>query len=106
MVKRHFAETQRLVNSNRRVATIWHRNRGPLILQAFLNMLQRRDALLPKEINGQPLADCLERIKQGIVRYASPALAADLARFAPRLQSLAGLSYTQMLSELRSESGN
>jgi hypothetical protein len=106
MVKRHFAETQRLVNSNRRVATIWHRNRGPLILQAFLNMLQRDDALLPKEINGQPLADCLERIKQGIARYASPALAADLARFAPRLQSLAGLSYTQMLSELRSESGN
>jgi hypothetical protein len=106
LVKRHFAETQRLVNSNRRVATVWHRNRGPQILQAFLNMLQRRDARLPKEINGQAFVDCLERIKQGIARYASPALAADLARFAPRLQSFAGLSYTQVLSELRSESGD
>ncbi|MGC2111658.1 MAG: hypothetical protein WA655_19230 [Candidatus Korobacteraceae bacterium] len=106
LVKRHFAETQRLVNSNRRVATVWQRNGGPQILQAFLNMLQRRDEPLPTEIDGQSFVDCLERIKQVFARYASPAFAADLSRLAPRLESFAGLTYNQLLAALRSESGD
>jgi len=106
LVKRHFAETQRLVNSNRRVATVWHRNGGPQILQAFLNMLQRRDEPLPMEINGNSFADCLERIKEVFARYASPEFAADISRLAPRLESFAGLTYNQLLAALHAESGD
>ena len=106
LVKRHFAETQRLVNGNRRVATAWHRNGGPQILQAFLNMLQRRDQRLPVSINGKPFADCLERMRRVFARYASPALVADMSRFASRLEAMAGLDYPQILASLRSESGD
>ena len=105
-IKRHFSETQRLVNANRRVATAWHRNGGPQILQALLNMLQRRDQRLPSEIDGQPLAVCLDRLRKAFGRYSSPALAADLERLTPRLQGFAGLSYNQMLSALQSGSGD
>lgn len=106
LVKRHFAETQRLINGNRRVATAWHRNGGPQILQAFLNMLQRRDQRLPVAINGKPFADCVERMRRVFARYASPALAKDLSRFAPRLETFAGLSYSQILASLRPQTGD
>ena len=36
LVRRHLAEVQALVNTNRRVATAWHRNGGSQILQGFL----------------------------------------------------------------------
>jgi hypothetical protein len=103
-MRRHFPEAVELVNSNRRVATVWQRNGGPQILQAALGALQRRDQVLPQEVNGKPLLDCLEEIKRILLRYASPSLAADLTQFAPRLTRLTGLTYTQMLSALQSAS--
>jgi hypothetical protein len=106
VVKRHFSESQKLVNTNRRVATVWHRNGGPKILQALVNLLQRRNEPLPKEIEGRPLVDCVRKIREILARYASPALAADLGRFAMELEGFAGLSYTQMLAKLQSESGH
>ncbi|WP_260735074.1 trypsin-like serine protease [Tunturiibacter lichenicola] len=106
LVKTHIAETQRLVNSNRRVATAWHRNGGPEILNAMLRMLQRHDEPMPESINGRPFADCLERMRQVFARYASPALAADLPRFAEWMKSFAGLTYPQMLATLRLRNGD
>ncbi len=105
LVKTHFAETQRLVNSNRRVATAWHRNGGPEIVNAMLRMLQRHDEPMPESIDGRPFTDCLERMRQVFARYASPALAADLPRFAECLKSFAGLTYPQMLATLRLRNG-
>jgi len=106
VVKRHFSESQKLVNTNRRVATVWHRNGGPRILQALVNLLQRRDEPLPTQIEGRPLVDCVRKIREILARYASPALAADLGRYAVELEGFAGLSYTQMLAKLQSESGH
>jgi hypothetical protein len=105
-VRRHFPESQKLVNTNRRVATVWHRNGGPQILQALVNMLQRRDEPLPREIAGKPFVDCVRKIRGILARYASPALAADLSRYAMELEGFAGLSYTQMLAKLQTESGH
>ncbi len=101
LVKRHFPEAQHLVNTNRRVATVWHRSGGPQIVQAVLDLAHRRDKPLPAEIDGKPLAACLERFKKVMARYASPALAADLARFSPRLESFAGFTYAELLSALQ-----
>jgi hypothetical protein len=106
LVKTHIAETQRLVNSNPRVATAWHRNGGPEILNAMLRMLQRHDEPMPDSINGRPFADCLERMRPVLARYASPALAADLPRFAEWMKSFAGLTYPQMLATLRLRNGD
>jgi hypothetical protein len=101
VVKRHLPEARHLVNSNRRAATVWQRNGGPKILEAALRVLQRRGQRLPEEIEGRPLTECLEGIERGLARYASPAFAADLSRFIPRLASFAGLTYAQVLTALR-----
>jgi hypothetical protein len=106
LVKTHFAETQRLLISNHRVATAWHRNGGPEILNAMLRMLQRHDEPMPDEINGRSFADCLERIKRVFARHASPALVADLPRFVEYLKSFAGRTYPQMLATLQLRNGD
>ena len=101
-VRRHFAETERLVNTNRRVATVWHRSGGPQLVQAVLDLL-RPGRHLPREIDGRPLADCLERIGRVLARYASPALGADMARHGPRLARFSGLTYAEILASLQAE---
>ncbi|HLX10869.1 MAG TPA: hypothetical protein VKY89_23675 [Thermoanaerobaculia bacterium] len=101
LVRLHFAETARLVNSNRRVATVWHRSGGPRLVQAVLDLAQRRGQRLPEEIEGRPFAECLARIGRVLSRYASPALAADLSRHGPRLARFAGLTYEQLLAALQ-----
>ena len=39
-MSRHFDEVLRLINTNRRVATIWHRNGGPALVRAALTLAE------------------------------------------------------------------
>jgi hypothetical protein len=101
LVRRHFAEAQRLISTNRRVAAVWHRNGGPRLLQRVLDLVSRPGATVPAEIGGRPLADGLARIASVLERYASPAFAADLRRNGALLAALAGLTYPQAIAVLR-----
>ena len=101
LVRRHFTEAQELINKNRRVATVWHRNGGPQIVQSLLQMARHHDRTIPAEINGSPLADCLARIQTMLTRYASPALSHDLREYGTFLRRLAGLTYPQVLAVLQ-----
>jgi hypothetical protein len=98
--ERHADEAQGIVNNNLRVAAVWHRNGGPQILQAALNAIFLPDQPLPHEIEGKPITECLQKIQQIFMRYASAAFAADLDRLGPRLIELCGLSYNETLTAL------
>lgn len=104
IVRRHFPEALSLVNQNRRVATVWHRSGGPELLGALWRVLQLRDDRLPREINGRPLAECLARLQRIFMRYASPDFARDLADYGARFIAFSGMTYPQLLTELRSGS--
>jgi hypothetical protein len=104
LVRRHMVEAQQLINTNRRVATVWHRSGGPQLVQALLRMLQDRDQPLAREINGKPLVDCLQNIQDILLRHASAPFSADLKRYAPGLRQFAGLTYDQLLAVLQSAS--
>jgi hypothetical protein len=73
-VRQHAAEAQLLVNTNRRVATVWQRNGGPELLNGVLG--QRS-----KEVTPGPVEERLRRIQAIFERYASAAFADDLQRF-------------------------
>jgi hypothetical protein len=100
LIQRHFAEGQRLVNHNRRVALAWHRNGGPSIAQSVVRMSESAAAILPREIDGRPLADCLARIGRAFARHGSAELAADVAAWGPPLAGLAGLDRAQAIDAL------
>jgi hypothetical protein len=101
VIRQHEREIIQLVNKNRRVATVWHRNGGPVIVQNALQALHSSSHRLPSEINGKPLAECLTSIQQIFTRYGSPQLSADLQQYGPTLLPLVGLNYPQALDALR-----
>jgi hypothetical protein len=106
LVSRHAEEVQILVNTNRRVATVWQRNGGPQILQSAIQMTQARNRRLPDEINGRSLADCLQTMRQILIRYGSRALAADLEKHGPQLIRLVGLNYQELITALQASGAN
>jgi hypothetical protein len=101
VIRQHEREIIQLVTKNRRVATVWHRNGGPVIVQNALQALHSSAHRLPSEINGKPLTECLTSIQQIFTRYGSPQLSADLQQYGPPLLPLVGLNYPQALDALR-----
>jgi hypothetical protein len=97
---RHHAEIRALVNTNRRVATAWHRNHGPHLFRSVLRLAQDRASALPQEIEGRPLALCLDGILGTFLKYGSPALKKDIIMESPDASALGGLSYEQLLERL------
>jgi hypothetical protein len=104
LVQKHWAEIRILVNTNKRVATVWHRNNGPVIVQYLINALHAPDTPLPATIGERSLVECLTTIFAIFDRYGSAALRADLARHRAAALQLAGLSYHQFLTQLRAAS--
>jgi hypothetical protein len=102
LVTRHAREVQGLVNENRRVTIAWHRNGGPQILRAALRFVGQREEHLPQEIDGEPLAERLSRIRDALARYGSTELSRDLSKYGQELLDLTSLSYTQALERMRS----
>lgn len=100
VVRRHADEARRLVNTNRRVATVWKRSNGPQIVQAVLSATSSPDGHIPSEIQGRPVDDCLRKIYETFLRYSSSEFAADLKTLGPRLFELLSLSYAQALATL------
>jgi len=102
LIRSHFDEGLKLINGNRKVATAWHRNGGPELLQAIFRVIQLNDQRLPTQVQGRPLSECLTQILRVMSRYASPLFAADLELHGPRLAGMAGFSYNDVLSTLES----
>jgi hypothetical protein len=102
-VRAHHVEVLQLINTNRRVATIWHRNGGAELIEGVLRMLQCRDQPLPSEIRGRPLIDCLHRLQRAFERYGSPALAVAVNTWAPIVVGLVGRTYAELLATLQAD---
>lgn len=102
-VLRNVQEVQTLVNQNRRVATVWHRNKGPKIAQAFFGVVGAREETLPKTIDDKPLVECLQNIQRVLVRFGSEALASDLTKYAPRLLQMTSMTFEQTLDYLKTQ---
>jgi hypothetical protein len=63
-------------------------------------MSESASVVLPREIDGRPLADCLARIGRAFARHGSAQLAADVAAWGPPLAALAGLDRAQAIDAL------
>lgn len=91
LVSRHFDEVLHLINTNRRVATAWHRNGGPALVRAALAIAEEPgDVAIPQQVNGAPLSPQLDRILDSWRRCASAGLAADIDRHRADILALPG----------------
>ena len=96
----HRLEIRRLVDHNRRVATIWHRSGGPALLQALLRAMDSPALRLPAFINGAPVAACVDRIAGAFSKYGSPALRDDVLRVRSALPEIGGASFADIVVAL------
>jgi hypothetical protein len=96
----HQRELLGLINTNRRVALAWHRTGLSALVQVLARMPADPDLVLPATLHGQPVRTVLTRMRATLDRFASPALAADLARLDGILPELGGLTYPRILAAL------
>lgn len=103
VVSNNFDEVYRLVNSNRRVATCWHRIHGPVLLREFTRSIEQTNVpLIAARIEGDSTSAGFSRTLAILARYGSPNLRADIDRYGPLIIGLPGLTMGDLhhLSEL------
>jgi len=100
IVDRHGDEVLSLINHNKRVATVWHRQHGPAWIRQILECTNDYTRPTPFEIAGEPVRDRLMRVAEMLSRYGSPALRRDITLYADVLTELPGLSYEQIRQRL------
>jgi hypothetical protein len=100
LARRHQEEVRTLINTNKRVAVVWHRNKGPLLAQVALQAVQHPDTSIPADINGQPLALCVSSILEILERYGSVLLRSDIARFGASWTRFSGRSFNEVKNGL------
>ena len=103
LAEKYIDEIRTLINENKKVATIWHRNEGPLILRLGLRALAKPDDPLPRKVNDVSVRERLVRIAQIIRRFASHSLIADMDLHLPVMFQMEGKSINQILSFLDSK---
>ena len=79
--RKYFFEIRSLINTNKRVAVVWHRNGGPEMIRMAFRAASRPDLPISQLIGGLRLQTRMERFGEILRRYASPELVADLDRY-------------------------
>jgi len=97
---RHQDELVELVYTNKRVAMVWHRSGGSALSQYLVRMLSQPTLAMPEQVNGQPLARCLDRLQEVFCRYGSAPLRRDLTRVRALLPDMSGRTYPQIMAAL------
>lgn len=75
---RNFSEIRRLINTNRRVATMWHRSNGPRRLRQLV--LSAMDPETPAALNTERQVEYLNRLCDQLAKYGSQRLRASIER--------------------------
>jgi subtilisin family serine protease len=85
---KYFREIYDLINTNKRVATAWHRNKGPVWTRLALNAFYDHDFKIPLTAGGLHFTQSVDQFLVMLKRYASPELQTDLVRFEPHIHLL------------------
>jgi len=101
LIERYATEVWTLIQTNRRVATIWHRCKGPVWVRLAIRAAYAPDLELPSDVEGLSLQEGARRIAAALSRYGSPELRRDLRRLAPEIRRVTGgISLTQLIHDL------
>lgn len=82
---KYVEEVWTLVNTNRKVAAVWHRCKGPVWTRLALKAAYSPRMPLPQEVDGLNLLDSVRRFSAILKKYASPAFLEDILRYEPEL---------------------
>lgn len=101
--QKYVREIYGLINTNKRVATAWHRSKGPVWTRIALNAFYNDDFKIPLTADGVHVTESVDRFLAMLKRYASPELQSDLESCKPYIHLL---QEGMTLSELALAVGN
>jgi hypothetical protein len=81
--QKYFREILHLINTNRRVATIWHRIKGPVWTRMAITAAHNPEAAIPLSAHNMSLKDSFEQFAHIVKQFASTELLKDLEGFEP-----------------------
>lgn len=85
---KHVEEVRNLVNRNKRVATVWHRNQGPAFLIHFSNSLMDEQYAIPALVKEISLQDLGRNMASILMKFGSEALQGDLREHGAEVMAL------------------
>jgi hypothetical protein len=93
----HWRELHGIVNTKKRVAAVWHRNQGPLILHHATRASLLPHVPLPQEISGVAINIRAARLVSAIERYASKELVRAMHATLPLVKKLQGKTLLELV---------
>lgn len=96
LMSTHADEVRDLINTNKRVATVWHRNGGPKVLRALLTIAPDADAQLPKQLAGFNVSTLLNSLMSITKRYSGAMLTRDIERWGGFVSELPGVRLSEL----------
>ena len=99
--QKYFREILNLINTNKRVATAWHRSKGPVWTRLALTAFNNPEFKVPLAVSGLPINESVERFVKMLKKFASPELRTDIERCEPHVSLLhEGMTMTEMMQML------
>jgi subtilisin family serine protease len=96
LVSQHFDEVKRLIDTNRRVAAVWHRHGGPDLVRSIAFADRPPDPPIPASLATTPSFELLARLGKVLMRFGGASLRCDIERHAALMRSLPGASWNQL----------
>ena len=93
----HADEVRALVNSKKRVAVVWHRNYGPLLLHHVTRAVMLPHVALPHEVDGVEVSIRAARLVSALEPYASKELIRAMHETLPLVAELQGRTLLEVV---------
>ncbi len=100
-------EVFRLINENKRVATLWHRVKGPVWVRHALRIASTKRMKIPAEVDGVSFTDGIARFSDILKRYGSEGLRLVLDKYSSDMEMIQpGLTIKQLVKLVGDGAGN
>lgn len=93
----HWEEVRAIVNTQKRVATVWHRNYGPMLMHHATRTAMLPHVPLPREIDGIELSVRAAKLVTALEPYSSKELIRALHQTLPLIAQLQGKTLLELI---------
>jgi subtilisin family serine protease len=98
----HWEEVRALVNTQKRIAVVWHRNKGPMLLHHITRSVMLPHVPLPREWDGVEISIRAARMVSALEPYASKPLIAAMHETLPLIAQLQGKTLLELVEMFES----
>lgn len=94
----HYREIRDLVNTNKRVATTWHRNKGPLLVHHLSRASLLPNVQVPNDLEGRPVLVYLENIVNELKKHIAEETTMALDTAMKQVPNLVGKTFNEFVA--------